>query len=104
MSVSDTRPETTTATMIVTANSCSNRPTMPPMNSTGRNTAASDAVIDTMVKPISRDPSNAAVSGVLPISTWRAMFSIITMASSTTKPTQSVIAISETLSRLNPIR
>ena len=38
----DTKPEIRMATPIVTANSCSRRPTMPPMNSTGMNTAASD--------------------------------------------------------------
>ena len=43
----ETKPETRIATPIVTANSCSSRPTMPPMNSTGMNTATSDSVIDT---------------------------------------------------------
>ena len=38
--------------------------------------------------------------GVSPISMWRTMFSSITMASSTTKPTESVSAISERLFRL----
>ena len=41
------------------------------MNSTGMNTAASDSVIETIVKPISRDPTSDAVSGSSPISTWR---------------------------------
>ena len=50
VSVSDTKPDTRIATPIVTANSCSSRPTMPPMNSTGMNTAASDSVIETIVK------------------------------------------------------
>ena len=45
---------------MVTANSWNSRPTMPPMNSTGMNTAASDSVIDMMVKPISREPLSAA--------------------------------------------
>ncbi len=36
----------------------------------------------------------------LPISMWRTMFSSMTMASSTTKPTESVSAISERLFRL----
>ena len=71
---------------------------MPFMNMTGMNTATSDSVIDTIVKPISREPSSAAASGALPASMWRAMFSIITIASSTTKPTHSVSAISERLS------
>ena len=98
--VSETKPEISTATMMTTANSCSTRPRMPPMNSTGMNTAISDMVIDRMVKEISRDPSSVACSGVLPISMWREIFSSITMASSTTKPTESVSAISEMLSRL----
>ena len=85
---------------MVTANSWNSRPMMPPMNSTGMNTAVSDSVIDTMVKPISRAPSSAACSGRFPISMCRTIFSSITMASSTTKPTQSVRAISDRLSRL----
>ncbi len=71
---------------------------MPPMNSTGMNTAASDTVIDRMVKPISREPWRAASIRLSPASMWRTMFSSITIASSTTKPTQSVSAISERLS------
>ena len=70
------------------------------MNSTGMNTAASEIVIETIVKPISREPSSAACSGDLPISMCRTMFSSITIASSTTKPTDSVSAISDRLSRL----
>ncbi len=70
------------------------------MNSTGMNTAASEIVIDTMVKPISFEPSSVACSRGLPISMCRVMFSSMTMASSTTKPTHSVSAISDRLSRL----
>ena len=70
------------------------------MNSTGMNTAASDTVIDRIVKATSFDPSKAARIGALPISMCRTMFSSITIASSTTKPTDSVSAISERLSRL----
>ena len=70
------------------------------MNSTGMNTAASESVIDTIVKPISLEPSSAASQRLLPISMWRTMFSSMTIASSTTKPTESVSAISERLSRL----
>ena len=54
--VSETKPETRMATPMVTANSWNSRPRMPPMNSTGMNTAASDRVMDRMVKPISREP------------------------------------------------
>ena len=73
---------------------------MPPMNSTGMKTAASESVIDRIVKAISFEPSKAACIGVLPISMCRTMFSSITIASSTTKPTESVSAISDRLSRL----
>ena len=70
------------------------------MNSTGMNTATSEIVIDRMVKAISLEPSSVACIALLPISMWRLMFSSITMASSTTKPTHSVSAISEMLSML----
>jgi len=68
VSVSDTIPEIRIAVLMVTANSCSRRPTIPLMNSTGMNTAASDSVIETIVKPISADPSLAACIVSLPIS------------------------------------
>jgi len=100
VSVSDTKPEISTAAMMVTANSCNRRPRMPPMNSTGMNTAASEMVIEMMVKTISLEPSSVACITLLPCSMWRVMFSSITMASSTTKPTHSVSAIREMLSRL----
>ena len=70
------------------------------MNSTGMNTAESDSVIEMIVKPISFEPFNAASIGGSPFSMWRTMFSSMTMASSTTKPTHNVSAMSERLSRL----
>ena len=82
------------ATAIVTANSRNTRPTMPPISSTGMNTAISENVIEMMVKPISRAPLSAASNGRMPPSMWRTMFSSMTMASSTTKPTDSVSASS----------
>ena len=85
---------------MVTANSWTSRPTMPPMNSTGMNTAASESVIEMMVKPISRDPLSAASKTLSPISMCRTMFSSMTIASSTTNPTASASAMSERLSRL----
>ncbi len=97
---SDTKPEISTARPIVTANSRNSRPTIPPMNSTGMNTAASDSVIEMIVNPISRDPSSAARNGDFPISMCRTMFSSITIASSTTKPIESVSAMSDRLSML----
>ncbi len=65
---------------------------MPPISSTGMNTAISEKVIDTIVKPISREPFSAASNGLMPPSMWRTIFSSMTMASSTTKPTDSVKA------------
>ena len=73
------------------------------MKTMGMNTAARLMVMDRMVKPISLDPFIAASYGCSPISIWRTMFSSITMASSTTKPTERVSAIKERLSRLKPI-
>jgi hypothetical protein len=96
----ETNPEIRIAMLIVTANSCSSRPTMPPMKRIGMNTAASDTVIEMMVKPISFAPWSAASSGGSPCSMCRTMFSSMTIASSTTKPTESVSAMSERLSRL----
>ena len=61
------------------------------------NTAASEMVIDTIVKPICSEPCSAACNGDSPASMYRLMFSIITMASSTTKPVEIVSAISDKL-------
>ena len=66
VSVSETNPETTIATEIVTANSRNTRPTMPPISSTGMNTAISEKVIEMMVKPTSREPFSAASNGRMP--------------------------------------
>ena len=77
----------------VTANSRNSRPITSCMNSSGISTAISDTVSEMMVKPISPAPASAACSGGLPSSRWREMFSIITMASSTTKPVAMVNAI-----------
>ncbi len=90
----ETNPDTRIAAAIVTENSCSSRPTMPPMNSTGTNTVASDSVIDRIVNATSFEPSSDACQVDLPISMCRTMFSSITIASSTTNPTARVRAIS----------
>ncbi len=86
------------------ANSLKMRPTMPPISRIGRNTATSEAVIETMVKPTSRLPASAASNGGVPSSMWRTMFSSMTMASSTTRPTASVRPSSEMLSIEKPSR
>ena len=98
--VSDTTIDTRMAADMTMANSRKKRPTMPPMNQMGTNTAISDRLMDTTVKPISRAPSSAACSALLPRSMWRMMFSSTTMASSTTKPVTTVSAMSERLSRV----
>ena len=64
VSVSDTNAEAKMATVTTTANSLKMRPMMPPISSTGMNTATSDTVIDMMVKPISRLPCERGLEGV----------------------------------------
>ncbi len=100
--VSETKPDTMIATEMDTANSRNTRPTMPPISSTGMNTAISENVMEIMVKPISRAPLSAASNGRMPPSMCRTMFSSMTMASSTTKPTERVSASSVILLMENP--
>ena len=88
------------ATTIVTANSRKMRPTRPDMNTSGRNTAASEIVMETIVKPISFAPFSVASSAFSPCSMRRTVFSRNTIASSTRNPMASVSAISDRLSRL----
>ena len=57
------------AMLIVIANEKKKRPTMPPMNRIGMNTATSDSVIESTVKPISFAPLIAASNGFMPSST-----------------------------------
>ena len=102
VSVRETIAEMTTAIVSVSANSRNIRPTSPVMNSSGMKTAISDSVSDMTVNPISRAPFKAASIGGSPSSMWRTMFSIITIASSTTKPVPMVSAIRDRLSRLKP--
>ncbi len=104
VSVSETTAEMMIVTLRVMANSRNNRPTTSPMNRSGIKTAMSEMVRERMVKAICFDPLNAASSGESPFSMYRAMFSIITIASSTTKPVEIVSAINVRLFRLNPIR
>ena len=102
--VSETTAEITMVTASVTANSWNRRPTTSPMNSSGISTAISDTVSETMVKPICPAPFSAACMRLSPISMKRAMFSIMTMASSTTKPVAMVSDISDRLSSEKPHR
>ena len=86
------------ATDRVIVNSRNSLPTMPPASMNGMNTAISDRLIDTTVKPTSRAPSSAAAIRLIPASMCRDVFSMTTMASSTTKPVAIVSAIREKLS------
>ena len=92
------------ATASVIANSRNSRPITSPMKSSGISTAISDSVSEMMVKPICSAPFSAAASGGSPASMWRVMFSIITIASSTTKPVAIVSAIRVRLLIENPAR
>src|SRR5262245_57812238 len=78
------------AAAIVTANSCIRRPTMPPMNKTGMNTAVNDSGIDSHLDAISFWRVNSASSADCVCSICRAMFSSMTMASSFSKSTDSL--------------
>ena len=102
--VSDTTMEIRIATVSVTANSRNRRPTMPPISRIGMNTAISDRLIETTVKPTSLAPCSAALIRGMPASMCREMFSSTMMASSTTKPAAIAIAISDRLLRLKPSR
>ena len=102
VSDSDTTVEIAMAKVSVSENSRNSRPTTPPMNSSGVKAATSETLIEITVKPIWRAPSIAARSGDMPFSRLRKTFSITTMASSTTKPTETASAISEMLSIENP--
>ncbi len=98
--VSDTSKEMPTATVSVTENSRNSRPTMPPINKIGTNTATKDRLIDSTVKPTSLTPAKAACSGLKPRSSFWLTFSTTTIASSTTKPVAIIIAIKDMLFKL----
>ena len=102
VTVSDTAVETAIAKASVTENSRNTRPTRPVMNNSGMKAAINDMLIESTVKPICRAPSMAARNGDMPFSRLRKQFSIMTMASSTTKPTETASAISDRLSMEKP--
>ncbi len=90
-----TSSEKNTAAATVSPNCLKYCPVMPPMKLTGRNTAMMVAEVATTASPISSAASRAAWKGVLPMRMWRTMFSISTIASSTSTP-----ATSDSASRL----
>jgi hypothetical protein len=95
VTVSDTSADTAMEAVSVNANSWKILPRMPPMNSSGMNTATSERLMEITVNPICRDPTRAACINGMPCSRSLAIFSIITIASSTTNPTATVMAMSE---------
>ena len=56
VSVSDTTTEIAIVSVTVTANSRNSRPTIPPIRSSGMNTATRETEIEMMVKLISLEP------------------------------------------------
>lgn len=104
MSVSETASETTIAAASVMENSRNRRSTSPPMKRMETNTTMSATFMASSVKPTSPAPRMAARKGVKPRSMWRWMFSMTTMASSTTRPAATMSAISDRLFSENPYR
>ncbi len=66
------------------------------------NTATRERLIENTVKAICLAPTKAAFMRLMPCSRQLSIFSIMTMASSTTKPTEMVSAMRERLSMENP--
>ena len=96
--VSEMTSEIRIDTVNVMENSRNRRPRMPPISTKGMNTATSDKLIESTVNPTSWAPRKAARVRVIPASMCRVVFSITTIASSTTNPVAMVSAISEKLS------
>ena len=81
-----------TAPASVNANSRNSDPVNPPCSATGVYTAASVIVMAMIGVTSSRAASIADWNGVLPMCKCRSMFSTMTMASSTTRPTDKTMA------------
>ena len=104
VSVREITAEIRMDTASVMANSRNSRPTTSPMNRSGISTATREMVREIMVKAICCEPLIAASSGESPCSMYLAIFSMTTMASSTTNPVEMVSAISVRLLMLKPAR
>ena len=100
--VTATTPESTTVVARVIANSRNSEPVKPPWKPIGVYTAAS-VIVMARIGPISsRAPMIAAWMRDLPSRTWRSTFSTTTIASSTTRPTDSTMARIVRRFRLKP--
>ena len=100
VTVNDTNSDVSVATVTTKPNSRKNRPTEPGRNEIGRNTTTSTSVMTIAATPISSRPLIAAADGPSPRWKWRSTFSSTTIESSTRIPMISVIASSETVSRV----
>lgn len=100
VTVSETSAEAMIASVTTIPNSLKSLPITPPINRMGMKTATSETDMDRMVPLTSAAPCKAASRMGRPFSCSRRMFSSMTMASSTTRPTDSVSPSSEILSML----
>ena len=100
--VSATIPETITADASVNANSRKSAPVSPPWMPIGAYTAASVIVMATIGPTSSRAASIAAWNVPFPLCRCRSTFSTITIASSTTRPTERTMASSVRRLIVNP--
>ena len=89
--VSDTNAEINTAQATTIPNSRNKLPTKPCKKITGKNTTANVMEVDNTAKKISLLPSNAALRMGNPASSFRKIFSVTTIPSSTTNPVASTI-------------
>ncbi|MPM88630.1 hypothetical protein SDC9_135734 [bioreactor metagenome] len=92
MNVKATKLDIITAPAITIENSRKSLPVTPCKKTIGKKTATSVTVVAITAKKISLDPSIAAFLGFIPLSILVYMFSITTMASSTTSPIASTRA------------
>ena len=102
--VKDTMAEIMIETAKVIANSLKSLPTTSPMKMSGIRTAIKEIVNEMMVNPICLEPFKAASKALSPCSMYLEIFSIITMASSTTNPVAMVNAIRERLFKEKPAK
>ena len=102
--VNDVKSEVSVATATVRPNSLRIFPSCPGKNAIGTKTTTSTSVTTTAASPISSRPLRAAVIAFSPIARCRSMFSRTTIESSTRIPMTSVIAMSEMVSSVKPMR
>ena len=102
--VRDTKAEINTAAARVTPNSLNNLPTNPSRKITGKNTTASVKEVDITAKNISLLPSSAAFRIGSPSSSFRKIFSVTTIPSSTTNPVANTIPNKVNILMENPNR